>query len=135
MHTKFIIASRDWIFNGWLLVIQNISTAIQTILVEKSPLVSALLNVGVHCLYCEYVIFKSPMKRIDGNQLGGLYLWVVGSGGIVSLILTPLNALRSMNSVCMKVLSNIVFYVSIVVLIIISGLAGYTIVGRIAINL
>ncbi|KAA6318674.1 MAG: hypothetical protein EZS28_054911 [Streblomastix strix] len=68
-------------------------------LVEECRLGSAFLNVGVHCLYGEYVIFKSPMKRIGGNELGGVYLWVVGSGGIVSLILTALNALSSMNSV------------------------------------
>ncbi|KAA6310492.1 MAG: hypothetical protein EZS28_056304, partial [Streblomastix strix] len=55
--------------------------------------------VGVHCLYGEYVIFKSPMKRIGGNELGGVYLWVVGCGGIVSVIVTALNALSSMNSV------------------------------------
>ncbi|KAA6380284.1 MAG: hypothetical protein EZS28_024187, partial [Streblomastix strix] len=76
MHTKFIIANRNWIFNGWLLVVQNISTVIQTILVEEYPLASALLNVGMQGLYGEYVIFKSPMKRIGGNQLGGVYLWV-----------------------------------------------------------
>ncbi|KAA6398507.1 MAG: hypothetical protein EZS28_005973 [Streblomastix strix] len=93
MHTKFIIVSRDCIFNGWLLVVQNISTVIQTMLVEECPLVSALLNVGVHGLYDEYVIFKSPMKRIGGNDLGAVYLWVVASGGIVSQILTALNAL------------------------------------------
>ncbi|KAA6390992.1 MAG: hypothetical protein EZS28_013479 [Streblomastix strix] len=77
----------------------NISTIIQTILVEECPLASALLNVGVHCLYGEYVIFKIPMKRIGENQLGAVYLWVVGSGGIASLILTALNALSQMNSV------------------------------------
>ncbi|KAA6359635.1 MAG: hypothetical protein EZS28_044838, partial [Streblomastix strix] len=33
-----------------------------------------------------------PMKRIGGNQLGGVYLWVTGSGGIASVILTALNA-------------------------------------------
>ncbi|KAA6313475.1 MAG: hypothetical protein EZS28_055747, partial [Streblomastix strix] len=80
MHTKFIIASRDWIFNGWLLVVENIWTVIETMLVEECRLGSALLNVGVHCLYGEYVIFKSPMKRIGGNELGGVYLWVVGCG-------------------------------------------------------
>ncbi|KAA6368997.1 MAG: hypothetical protein EZS28_035476 [Streblomastix strix] len=99
MHTKFIVASHDWIFNGWLLVVQNISTIIETILVEECPLASALLNLGVQGLYVECVIFKSPMKRIGVNQLGGVYLWVTGSGGIVSLILTALNALSSMNSV------------------------------------
>ncbi|KAA6383130.1 MAG: hypothetical protein EZS28_021342 [Streblomastix strix] len=99
MHTKFIIASRDWIFNVWLLVVQNISTVIETILVEESPLASALLNVGVQVLYVECIIFKSPMKRIGGNQLGGVYLWVVGSGGIASIILTPLNALSSMDRI------------------------------------
>ncbi|KAA6357514.1 MAG: hypothetical protein EZS28_046959, partial [Streblomastix strix] len=99
MHTKFIIASRDQIFNCQLLVVQNIWTVIQTILVEESTLASALLNVGMHCLYGEYVIFKSLLKRISGNQLGGVYLWVVGSGCIASLIHTVLNALSSMNSV------------------------------------
>ncbi|KAA6381418.1 MAG: hypothetical protein EZS28_023055 [Streblomastix strix] len=84
MHPKFIIASSDWIFNGWLLVVQNLVIVIQTILVEESPLFSALLNVGVHCLYGEYVIFKSPIKRIGGNQLGGVYLWVVGCGVVIS---------------------------------------------------
>ncbi|KAA6366756.1 MAG: hypothetical protein EZS28_037717, partial [Streblomastix strix] len=78
MNTKFIIASRDF---------------------EECLLVSALLNVGVHCLYGEYVIFKSPIIRIGGNQLGGVYLWVVGSDGIASLILTALNVLSSINSV------------------------------------
>ncbi|KAA6376734.1 MAG: hypothetical protein EZS28_027738 [Streblomastix strix] len=93
MHTKFIIASRDWILNGWLLVVQNIWTVIETMLVEECRLGSALLNIGVHCLYCEYVILKSPMKRIGGNELGGVYLWVVGCGGIASVIVTALNAL------------------------------------------
>ncbi|KAA6389226.1 MAG: hypothetical protein EZS28_015249 [Streblomastix strix] len=99
MHTKFIIASRDWIFNGWLLVVQNISTVTETVLVEECPLASVLLNVGVQGLYIEYVIFKSPMKRIGGNQLGGVYLYVSGSGGIASIILTPLNALSSMDNI------------------------------------
>ncbi|KAA6372845.1 MAG: hypothetical protein EZS28_031628 [Streblomastix strix] len=102
MHTKFIIASLDWIFNGWLLVVQNISTVIETILVEESPLASALLNVGVQGLYVEYVILKSPMKRISGNQLGGVYLWVTASGSIASLILTHLNALSSMDRIGLK---------------------------------
>ncbi|KAA6373577.1 MAG: hypothetical protein EZS28_030897 [Streblomastix strix] len=92
MHTKFIIASCDWILNGWLLVVENIWTVIETMLVEECRLGSALMNVGVHCLYGEYVIFKSPMKRIGGNELGGVYLWVVGCGGIASLIVTALNA-------------------------------------------
>ncbi|KAA6363988.1 MAG: hypothetical protein EZS28_040485 [Streblomastix strix] len=95
---NFIIASWNWIFNSWLLAVQNISTVIETILVEECPLVFALLKVGVQCLYGEYVIFKSPIILICGNQLGGLYLWVVGSGGITSVILTALNALSSMNS-------------------------------------
>ncbi|KAA6340824.1 MAG: hypothetical protein EZS28_052508, partial [Streblomastix strix] len=83
MHTKFIIVIRDWILNGWLLVVENIWTVIETMLVEECRLGSALLNVGVHCLYGEYVIFKSPMKRIGGNELGGVYLWVVGCGVLV----------------------------------------------------
>ncbi|KAA6372612.1 MAG: hypothetical protein EZS28_031860 [Streblomastix strix] len=45
MHTKFITASRDWIFNGQQLVVENISTVIEAILVEESPLASTLLNV------------------------------------------------------------------------------------------
>ncbi|KAA6393030.1 MAG: hypothetical protein EZS28_011444 [Streblomastix strix] len=125
MHTKFIIANRDWIFNGWLLVVQNIWTVIETILVEECPLASALLNVGVHCLYVKYVIFKSPMKRIGGNQLGGVYLWVTGSGGIASLILTPLNALSSMDRIGLKVLANIIFYLSIKIIVVISAFAVY----------
>ncbi|KAA6390995.1 MAG: hypothetical protein EZS28_013482 [Streblomastix strix] len=135
MHKKFIIVICYQIFIGWRLVVQNISTIIQTILVEESPLTSALLNVGMQGLYGEYVIFKSPMKRIGENQLGGVYLWVVESGGIASLILTALNALSSMNNVGFKVISNIIFKVSIILLIIISGFAGYTVVGRIAVNL
>ncbi|KAA6381116.1 MAG: hypothetical protein EZS28_023356 [Streblomastix strix] len=99
MNAKFIIASRDWIFNGWLLVVQNIWTVIETILVEEYPLASALLNLGVHCLYIEYAIFKSPIRSINDNQLGAVYLWVTGSGGIASLILTPLNALSSMDRI------------------------------------
>ncbi|KAA6380298.1 MAG: hypothetical protein EZS28_024177 [Streblomastix strix] len=130
LHTKFIIASLDWIFNGWLLVVQNISTVIETILVEESPLASALLNVGVHCLYIECVIFKSPMKRISGNQLGGVYLWVTGSDCIVSLILTPLNALSSMDRIGLKVLANIIFYLSIKIVLVISAFAAYIFVKR-----
>ncbi|KAA6358311.1 MAG: hypothetical protein EZS28_046162 [Streblomastix strix] len=130
MHTKFIIASRDWIFNGWLLVVQNISTVIQTMLVEECPLASALLNVGVHCLYVEYVIFKNQMKRIGGNQLGIVYLWVPGSDGIASIILTPLNALSSMDRIGLKVLANIIFYLSIKIIVVISAFAAQIFVER-----
>ncbi|KAA6389858.1 MAG: hypothetical protein EZS28_014619 [Streblomastix strix] len=130
MHTKFIIASRDWIFNAWLLEAQNIWTVIETILIEECPLASALLNVGVQGLYGEYVIFKSPMKRIGGNQLGGVYLWVTGSDGIASLILTPLNALSSMNRIGLKVLLNIIFYLSIMIIVVISAFAVYIFVER-----
>ncbi|KAA6369188.1 MAG: hypothetical protein EZS28_035284 [Streblomastix strix] len=123
------------IFNGWLLVVQNILTVIQTILVEECRLASALLNVGGHGIYGEYVIFKSTFKRIGGNQLEGVCVWVVGSSGIASLILTPLNALSSMNSIGLKVLAIIIFYVSIIVIITITAFTGYTLVGRIDVNL
>ncbi|KAA6371764.1 MAG: hypothetical protein EZS28_032710 [Streblomastix strix] len=103
----------------------NISTVTETILVEESPLASALLNLGVQSLYIEYIIFKSPMKRIGGNQLGGVYLWVVGSDRIASIILTSLNALSSMDRIGLKVLSNIVFYLSIIIIVVISAFAVY----------
>ncbi|KAA6370448.1 MAG: hypothetical protein EZS28_034026 [Streblomastix strix] len=135
MHTKFIIASRDGIFNGWLLVVQNISTVIQTILVEESPLASALLNLATYGIYGEYVIFKSPFKSIGGNQLGAVCSWIAASDGIVNLILTPLNVLSSMNSVGLKIFANIIFYESIIVIITISAFAGQTLVGRIGENL
>ncbi|KAA6397956.1 MAG: hypothetical protein EZS28_006515 [Streblomastix strix] len=75
------------------------------------------------------------MKRIGENQLGALCLLVAASGGIVSLILTPLNALSSMNSVGLKKFANILFYISIIVIITTFAFAGQTLVGRIGENL
>ncbi|KAA6387765.1 MAG: hypothetical protein EZS28_016711 [Streblomastix strix] len=64
------------------------------------------------------------MKRIGGNQLGGVYLWVTGSDRFACLILIPLNALSSMNSVGLKVLT-IIFYILLKIIVVISAFAAY----------
>ncbi|KAA6400782.1 MAG: hypothetical protein EZS28_003686, partial [Streblomastix strix] len=130
MHTKFIVASRDGIFNGWLLVVQNLNNVIQTILVEENPLYSAIIHIIIYGLYGLYVIIKPPYKMISGNQLTAVCLWISASGGIVSLILTPLNALSSMGSIGLKVLANIIFYLSIIIIVVISAFAAYIFVER-----
>ncbi|KAA6381671.1 MAG: hypothetical protein EZS28_022803, partial [Streblomastix strix] len=130
MHAKFIVASRDGIFNGCLLVVQNLNCVLQTFLVEEAPLYSAIIHIVIYGIYGAYVIIKPPYKRIGGNQLAAVCLWISASGGIVSLILTPLNALSSMGNIGLKVLANIILYLSIVVVVIISGFAAYTLAGR-----
>ncbi|KAA6394287.1 MAG: hypothetical protein EZS28_010183, partial [Streblomastix strix] len=134
MHAKFIVASRDGIFNGWLLVVQNLNNVIQTILVEENPLYSAIIHIIIYGLYGAYVIFKVPYKRIAGNQLAAVCLWISASGGILSLILTPLNALSSIGNVGLKVLANIIFYLALIIIVVISAFAAYILAGRIARN-
>ncbi|KAA6395301.1 MAG: hypothetical protein EZS28_009173 [Streblomastix strix] len=93
MNDPSIADCRNGIFPAFSHVIVAITIALQTFLVEYSPIISAVVQIVIFALLGIYVILSCPYMKLQGNQIHSAMYIGASAGGPISLILTGLNIL------------------------------------------
>ncbi|KAA6384718.1 MAG: hypothetical protein EZS28_019755 [Streblomastix strix] len=93
MYDPSITDCRNGIFPAFSHVIVAITIAVQTFLVEYSPIISAIVQIVIFALLGIYVILCSPYMKLQSNQIHSAMYIGASAGGPISLILSGLNIL------------------------------------------